>query len=116
MNLRSQFRLHYASIDMGEEDIPCFWFKKHSQMIDFIDEKCIHRNGTVVWLLAKNRLEDVFVSTSHLSIQDFLLKKSCWQTVGDYFLQEYESLEEAYLVALHMSEGSHLCYAKFTEN
>ena len=106
------FNLHYASLDLGDNDIPCYGFKKHSHMVDFIDEKCINRKGEVVWLLAKNGSTDVFISESHLSIQDFLSKKYCWQTTGDYFLQEYPSFEEAYRVALDMAEISLLCYSK----
>ena len=26
------FKLHYASLDLGNSDIPCFEFKKHSQI------------------------------------------------------------------------------------
>ena len=104
------FKLHYASLDL-QGDIPCFEFKKHSDMIDFIDEKCINRNGQVVWLLAKEGFTDVFVSESHLSIQDFLNKKSVWQTTGNYFLQEYPSFQDAYKVALDMAEISPMCYS-----
>jgi hypothetical protein len=63
------FKLHYASLDLGNNDIPCFEFQKHSQMIDFIDEKCINRNGQVVWLLAKKDSTDIFISENHLSIK-----------------------------------------------
>ena len=98
------FKLHYASLDL-QGDIPCFEFKKHSQMVDFIDEKCINRNGQCVWLLAKWDCNDVFVSGSHLSIQGFLERMMIWQTTGDYFLQEYESFEEAYKSALEMVEN-----------
>jgi hypothetical protein len=100
--------LYYAKTDL---DVPCFTFKKHSEMIDFIDEKCIGRNGQVVWLLAKEESTDVFVSESHLSIQDFLLSKYLWKTKGTYYLQEYPSFEDAYSVALGMAEISKLCYS-----
>ena len=105
------FKLHYASLDLGNEDIPCFEFKKHYQMVDFIDEKCIRRNGEVVWLLAKEGTTDVFISENHLSIQDYFTRKYLWNLPGDYFLQEYPSFEEAYSVALDMSEISPLCYS-----
>ena len=105
-----RFKLHYASLDL-KGDIPCFEFKKHSDMIDFIDEKCINRNGKAVWLLARQGLTDVFVSGSHISIQDFLENKYCWQTTGDYFLQEYSSFEDAYKVALDMAEIGPLCHS-----
>jgi len=105
------FKLHYVSLDLGNNDIPCFEFKKHSQMIDFIDEKCINRNGQVVWLLAKNDSTDIFISENHLSIQDYFTRKYLWNIPGDYFLQEYPSFEDAYRVALDMSEISPLCYS-----
>jgi hypothetical protein len=103
------FRLHYAGIDLNG-DIPCHEFKKYGQMIDFIDQKCIGRTGQVVWLVGKDHFMDVFVSESHLSIQDFLIKKYLWQTTGDYFLQEYPTYEDAFRVALDMVELSPLCY------
>lgn len=109
------FKLHYVSLKL-QGDIPCFKFKKHSDMIDFIDEKCINRIGKVVWLLAKSDLKDVFVSESHISIQDFLKNKYCWQTTGDYFFQEYSSFEEAYKVALDMKEESPLCYSDVSKS
>jgi len=105
------FKLHYAEIN-SQTDIPCFEFKKHNQMIDFIDEHCINRNSQVVWLIAKDNFTDVFISENHLSIQNFLMTKYLWQTTGNYFLQEYESFEEAYGVALSIAENSELCYSK----
>jgi len=105
------FKLHYASLDLGNNDIPCFEFQKHSQMVDFIDEKCINRNGQVVWLLAKKDSTDVFISECHLSIQDYFTRKYLWNISDDYFLQEYQSFEDAYRVALDMSEISPLCYS-----
>lgn len=104
------FKLHYASLDL-QGDIPCFQFKNHLDMIDFIDEKCINRNGKVVWLLAKKDSTDVFISESHLSIQDYFTRKYLWNVSDDYFLQEYKSFEDAYRVALSMSEISPLCYS-----
>lgn len=104
------FKLHYANVDLRDSDIPCFEFKNHSRMVDFIDEKCINRHGEVVWLLAKEGFTDVFISESHLSIQNYLSKMACWQTTGNYFLQEYPSFEDAYRVALDMAEISPLCY------
>ena len=93
------FKLHYEKLNL-QGDVPCFSFKKHSSMIDFIDEKCIRRGGEVVWLIAKEGLTDIFISDSQLSIQDFLEKKRCWKTPGDYFLLEYPSFEDAYEAAI----------------
>jgi len=105
--MKNNFILEYANIDKNE--IESLGFKKHRQMIDFIDEKCFQRRG-IVWLIAKKGSSDVFISESHLSIQDFLQKKFTWNCVGIYFLQEYTSFEDAYKVALGMAEISPLCY------
>ena len=108
----SNYKLHYAKVDLGLNDTPCFEFEKHSKMIDFIDEKCISGMGKIVWLIAKEDFTDLFISESHLSIQDFLSNKYTWQTTGDYYLQEYSSFLEAYKVALSMVEVSPLCYSE----
>ena len=103
--------LHYAKLDL-QGDIPCFEFNKHSKMVDFIDSKCVGRSGQCVWLIARDGTTDLFVSESHISIQEFLKTKPCWSAIGgDYHLHEYASFEEAYIVALNMIEGkSGLCY------
>jgi len=103
------FKLNYASLDL-QGDIPCFEFKTHAQMIDFIDEKCINRSSQLVWLLAREGSQDIFISENHLSVQDFLENKYLWNIRGEYFLQEYSSYEEAQKVALSMYETSSLCY------
>lgn len=105
------FKLYYAELN-SQGDIPCFEFRTHAQLIDFIDEKCINRSSQLVWLLAREDSSDIFISESHLSIQDFLKNKYLWNIRGEYFLQEYPSYEEAYGVALSMLETYHLCYKK----
>jgi hypothetical protein len=104
------FKLHYAKLDLESKDIELLSFKKHNDLIDFIDENCINRSKQVVWLIAKDESNDIFISDSHLSIQDFLSKKYLWQIPDTYYLQEYSSFEDAYSVALSMLETSDLCY------
>lgn len=106
-----KFNLHYAPLQTSDKDISLISFNTHEKMVDFIDEMCINRNGECVWLIAKDKSTDVFISESHISIQDFLQTKNAWNTVNDYFLQEYESFQDAYEVALTMVETSKLCYA-----
>ena len=78
-------------------------FTTHAQMVDFIDEQCINRKN--VWLLYKRDCEDIFISESHLSIQDFLQKKMTWQTTGDYFLEEYKTYRDACEKVLEIIEN-----------
>ena len=106
-----QHKLHYAKLLLDEE-IPCFEFSLQETMIKFIIDKCKGRNNQLVWLIAKNKSTDIFISSNYLSIIDFLKTKNEYQSYDDYFLQEYESFEDAYEVALDMAEISPLCYKK----
>ena len=76
------YKLHYARID-STGDVPVFQFKNHDRMIDAIDSACINRKLEVVWVLAKDSIDEVFVSSSYLMIQAFLQKMPCMQTQGD---------------------------------
>lgn len=112
LNTKQQFimyRLHYAKKDWI--NIPVFRFTTHAKMVDAIDAACINRKLECVWVLAKDSIDEVFVSSSYLMIQAFLQKMPCMQTQGDYYLQEYDSFEEAYKVALSMQEPNPLCYS-----
>jgi hypothetical protein len=93
-----------------EGDIPCYDFETHWKMTDFIDSVCYGRKRECVWLIAKEGSNDVFISESYINIQIFLNKMPLFNTVGNYFLQEYSSYEEAYKVALMINETSPLCY------
>jgi hypothetical protein len=104
------FKLHFATLDLDGCDIPVYEFKKHEQMVDFIDNEYCGKQSKKVLLISKDEFSDVFVSDNYLSIIDFINKKYLYQTVGNYFLQEYSSYEEAYKVALNMAEVSELCY------
>lgn len=112
--MKAAYKLNYAKI--RTQIITAHEFSKHYQMIDFIDEICYNRKDKVVWLVSKDDLTDVFISESYLSIQDFLSRKSLFQSTGDYFLQEYDSFEEAYKVAHMMTELSPLCYSNDNQN
>jgi len=104
-----KYKLHYAELNL-QGDIPCYEFNKMRKLIDFIDFKCINNKGNIIWLIASNNINDIFVSDSYLSIENFLEKMPCWNTSGEYFLQEYSSFQEAYEVALSMMETHKLCY------
>jgi hypothetical protein len=98
-----KFKLYYTKLLKNAFFRTKMEFATHAQMIDYIDEQCINRKR--VWLLYKRDCEDIFISESHLSIQNFLEKKMTWQTTGDYFLEEYETYREAYDRALEIIEN-----------
>lgn len=104
--MKKNYTLHYDPIrtDKNSEDIQKHEFNTHAQMIDFIDERTYMRGNQCVWVVSKDDLEDVFVSKSALSIQDFLEKKNCWRTKGVFHLFECEDLHEAYDLAINIIE------------
>ncbi len=85
-------------------------FKKHSKLIDFIDENCIGRNKTVVWLLSKERLSDIFISESHCTIQELLHRMLVWRTTGHYSLFEHKNYKSAYKMAKNMVQDNDACH------
>lgn len=104
--MSKNYTLYYDPIraEGNKGDIQKYEFGTHAQMIDFIDEKTYMRRNQCVWVVSKDDLEDVFVSKSALSIQDFLEKKECWKTKGVFHLFECESLHEAYDLAKNIIE------------
>lgn len=103
--MTKDYILYYDPIRAEEsnKDIQKYGFNTHAQMIDFMDNKIMKRNG-YVWVLSKDELEDVFVSRSILSIQDFLKTKHMWQTKGNYHLFECEDLDYAYSLAMDITK------------
>ena len=103
--MKKDYTLYYGTttIEYNIEDISKYQFDNHAQMIDFMDNEIMKRNG-YVWVLSKDELEDVFISRSILSIQDFLKTKQLWQTKGDYHLFECEDLDEAYSLAADIAK------------
>ena len=100
--MKKDYTLYYDTVNSGK-DIERHEFDSHDQMIDFIDKKTPNRKGGV-WLLSKDELEDVFVSRSLLSIQDFLEEKYLWKTKGVFHLFECEDLDYAYSLAADIAK------------
>ena len=111
-----KIKLYYAASDLGENDIVGYELKGLNSVVDKVDELCHGKNKKRVYLLASEDLgenEDnnfVFVSDSYLEIQEMLLNHKRLRTCKTFFLQEYESFEDAYSVALSMKEINELCY------
>jgi hypothetical protein len=106
-----RYELHFASKELEFEDIPCIEFDNYDQLIGFIFSDT-DEHGTV-WLISIH--EEVYVSEYITSVIDFI---NTWSNrfknhqcdIMTIFLQEYNSFESAYQVALDMKEDSPLCY------
>jgi len=121
------YKLHYAQIDLGENDIPCHIFSSYLETTAFILSEP-KPNNNIVYLIAINEIIFVseYISFIAIVFQSYIkeispvLIKNGIMDVFEYstneeiniFLQEYSSYEEAYKVALDMKEESPLCYEK----
>jgi hypothetical protein len=113
-----KLKLHYASKQTGE-DIQCFEFDTGEQLIRYVFEniypgfyKCKNFDKyNMVYLLSYS--DEIYITqdVAYLKrIMEFLDILNFTQP--DVFLQEYNSFESAYQVALSMKETSSLCYDK----
>jgi hypothetical protein len=105
-----EYKLHYAEVN-NHNDIPCLEFKTHFDMVDFIDAVTMQKKN-VVFLLCKDQDPTILITEKYLVVEEFLNKMPTWKCVGNYYLQEYYSYEEAYKVALDIHEENPLCYEK----
>ena len=101
--MKLDYTLYYDTVNSGK-DIERHEFDSHDQMIDFIDKKTYMRRNKCFWVVSKDELEDVFVSKSALSIQDFLEEKYLWKTKGVFHLFECEDLDYAYSLAADIAK------------
>tara|TARA_R110000782_G_scaffold156188_1_gene248339 strand:+ start:55 stop:393 length:339 start_codon:yes stop_codon:yes gene_type:complete len=108
MIILKQYKLHYAEVD-NHKDIPCLEFRTHYDMVDFIDA-ATYKKKNVVFLLCQENNPTILVTEKYLVVEEFLNRIPTWECVNDYYLQEYYSYEEAYIVALGMQEENPLCY------
>ena len=109
--MSKNLELYYAKKDLNGDDILKISIKNTYGLIDKIDELCCGKSNGIVYLFATEDANNfVFVTESHLEIQELILEHKRFNSVYQYFLQEYGSYEEAYKVALLMKEVSELCY------
>jgi hypothetical protein len=109
-----KFKLHYAELEL-QDDIPCFEFDSKYKMLDYISN--IYKNNHFTTL---NKVclvaiwDDLIVVDSVSRIIEFVnngVDNHLSLELQEVFLQEYDSYEEAYKVALNMKEDSPLCYS-----
>jgi hypothetical protein len=116
------YKLHYADKDLAS-DIPCFEFTTYDDLRHFMLE-IFERTEQCVFLLTYNLKEkpeednnEIIISENAKYIYNFfkfgiISDIDLVLDVDVFFLQEYESYEDAYAVALDMKESSPLCYNK----
>ena len=107
------FKLHYASLDLGDNDIPCFEFQSKYEMLDFVSK--LYENNWLTYLkkVCLISISDHLIVVNSMSrILKFINDELNHIDFGtDVFLQEYASYEDAFKVALDMKEENPLCYS-----
>jgi hypothetical protein len=109
-----KYKLHYAKLKL-EGDIPCLEFTSKEDVRSFITSivyplKMINEK---VYLIAIQ--DEIFVTEDVLLIEE-LFNEDLYSAnpfcggKKDIFIQEYNSYEAAYKVALEMKEPNPLCY------
>ena len=105
-------KLNYAPIN-AHEGITVFELKDKEALLEKIDQLCYGRiNESVLLFSTDNHTDFTFVTDNYLEIQMILSKCKVIFTSNYYYLQEYDSFEGAYSVALHMKEPNEKCYSK----
>jgi hypothetical protein len=130
-----KYELHYADISLGlEADVLCYKYDTFKELIGAC--RCrIKETLEIVYLLTyqidfqdkinpcpKFPETEIFVSSSPSALNLHLdnIKKNLFYNkriaINKIFLQEYNSYEDAYQVAIMMKETSPLCYRKTKVN
>lgn len=106
--------LHYAKLDLQDDDIPCYEFTSIEEVRSFITSivyplKMVNEKVYVIAIQ-----DEVIVTENGLLIEELfngnLNSAYPFFENEDIFIQEYPSYEDAYKVALDMKETSSLCY------
>jgi hypothetical protein len=114
--------LHYAKLNLRDEDILVYKVKSLKWLGSVIDEitfkhlnpsrSCEKNNCVYLFAYEYGDRSEVFVTHNFYWLWIDLqrtLKKKVFNDIT-FFLQEYTSYQEAYKVALQMKEVYHLCY------
>ena len=111
-------RKKLSYFELGSNKPTNLIFKNHNDLCDWIEALSNKRPiQSRVYLLTHNEIlegsEDfeVFVSEQLSLIYEIISNEEiAFYICNDFYLQEYESFEDAYSVALSMREGNPLCY------
>lgn len=111
-------KLQYASLPM-DKDVSEIPFTRRNDLELWLENlRSDNLNKSIVYLLTSGGDSEIIITDKFQMIdkifteanQNNMFPISLWNT--EIFLQEYESFESAYAVALSMREESKLCYDK----
>ena len=117
--MKKKYELHYAKLS-SDGDIPCLKTDVFNEIHDAIKLRLNETRNECVYLFAFNCIieeyHEVVVSENLEFIESFFASGMIGGIdmildCNKFFIQEYESFEAAYEVALTMKETSKLCYS-----
>lgn len=108
--------VHYASLDL-DGDIPSIKFNRRSKLLNWIDDlRFENKEKGIVYLITNDGNCEIIVTDNLFTIYNYIDNAHIHNFTpisiqnSIIFLQEYQSFESAYSVALHMRENNPLCY------
>ena len=114
MENREKYKVNYAKLDLGNEDIQVCGFGNRDEVLSFLLQIFeYNKNKKIVYLISFEapNVNEVFISHDWESLINFIEGVMfAEQSSTDYYIQEYSSYEAAYSVALMMKETNELCY------
>lgn len=99
-------KIHLAIYD---NEIDLLTFENYEELIDYI-EYLVSFN--CIWLMtSKGEYSEIIVTEKiDLIINSLVDEARIWKGSKEFYIQEYQSFEDAYAVALDMREGHKKCY------
>lgn len=109
-------QLHYAKLDLDGDDILKVEYQNKYEMSNSIYGLVFNNNNNIVYLACYK--DEILVTHRLSSVDSFFQSMLDWEKepdeiIDDYetaYIQEYNSYEAAYEVALDIRETNKLCY------
>jgi hypothetical protein len=96
---KQPYKLHLKKLNQSNDDFKEYFFKKHDEMIDFIDANGFQKTYDIVWLtyriIEKNDIR-FLITENNLWLQNYLQSIDLNRCVGDFYLLEFNDYQEAF--------------------